>query len=389
MGKKRTGVRAASASSIRISFTYQEQECRELIPSSPTESNLETTLIWRNEELLPAIRKGTFDYATWFPNSPKRFRFSATPSIQFKQYLTDWFEDHKHTYADSSLEKNQLIIDNQLIPAFGKYPVAELKWLYIKKWIKKQKNTTKTLSNKLTLLNQALDEAVDDEIISVNPLYGKKFNGKVLSKKAEVIDPFSTKEIRLILNSCDSQIHNLFTLAFFTGLRISEYIALTWNDIDWANNRLSVNKAMTQAAKVVGLPKTSTSYRWVKLTEDVITALKDQKQYTYLQGQEIFHNPRLNKPWKGDQAIRKTAWTPTLKKAEISYRYPYQTRHTFASLAITSGENIGWVSKQMGHKDAGFTYRTYARFIDEDAPEAGNKFASLISPKSELKIASK
>ena len=37
----------------------------------------------------------------------------------------------------------------------------------------------------------------------------------------------------------------------------------------------------------------------------------------------------------------------------------------------------------------GFTYRTYARFIDEDAPEAGNKFASLISPKSELKIASK
>jgi len=389
MGKKRTGVRAASASSIRITFTYQEQLCRELIPSSPTESNLEATLIWRNEELLPAIRKGTFDYATWFPNSPKRFEFSSTPSIKFKHYLADWFEEHKHTYADSSLEKNQLIIDNQLIPAFGKYPVAELKWLYIKKWIKKQKNTTKTLSNKLTLLNQALDEAVDDELIAVNPLYGKKFKGKVHSRKAEVIDPFSTKEIRLILNSCEGQLHNVFTLAFFTGLRISEYIALTWNDIDWANNRLHVNKAMTQAAKVVGLPKTSTSNRRVKLTEDVITALKDQKQYTYLQGQEIFHNPKLNKPWKGDQAIRKTAWRPILKKAEISYRYPYQTRHTFASLAITSGENIGWVSKQMGHKDAGFTYRPYASFIDEDAPEAGNKFASLMSSKSELKIAAK
>ena len=389
MGKKRTGVRAASASSIRVAFTYQKRECKEFIPASPSESNIAETVRWRNEELLPAIRKGTFDYATWFPNSPKRFEFSSTPSIKFKHYLADWFEEHKHTYADSSLEKNQLIIDNQLIPAFGKYPVAELKWLYIKKWIKKQKNTTKTLSNKLTLLNQALDEAVDDELIAVNPLYGKKFKGKVHSRKAEVIDPFSTKEIRLILNSCEGQLHNVFTLAFFTGLRISEYIALTWNDIDWANNRLHVNKAMTQAAKVVGLPKTSTSYRWVKLTEDVITALKDQKQYTYLQGQEIFHNPRLNEPWKGDQAIRKTGWTPILRKAEVRYRYPHQTRHTFASLAITSGENIGWVSKQMGHKDAGFTYRTYARFIDEDAPEAGNKFASLISPKSELKIASK
>ena len=78
-----------------------------------------------------------------------------------------------------------------------------------------------------------------------------------------------------------------------------------------------------------------------------------------------------------------------MRKAEVRYRYPYQTRHTFASLAITSGENIGWVSKQMGHKDAGFTYRTYARFIDEDAPEAGDKFASLINPESDVKIAAK
>jgi hypothetical protein len=43
----------------------------------------------------------------------------------------------------------------------------------------------------------------------------------------------------------------------------------------------------------------------------------------------------------------------------------------------------------MGHKDAGFTYRTYARFIDEDAPEAGDKFASLINPESDVKIAAK
>ena len=388
MGKKRTGVRKGSANSIVITFTYQGTQCRPRIWGQPTEANLKAATKFR-ARVLDAIEDGTFDYATTFPKDKQRYLFNPTSAIKVKQYLTEWYEGHKHNYADSSLEKNTNIIYNQLIPTFGKYPIAELKWLDIKKWIKKQSNTTKTLSNKLTLLNQALDEAVDDELIAVNPLYGKKFKGKLVSNKNEIIDPCSTKEIRLILNSCDGQIHNLFTLAFFTGLRISEYIALTWNDIDWSNNRLHVNKAMTQAAKIVGLPKTSTSYRWVKLTEDVITILKDQKQYTYLQNKEIFHNPRLNKPWKGDQAIRKTGWTPILRKAEVRYRYPYQTRHTFASLAITSGENIGWVSKQMGHKDAGFTYRTYARFIDEDAPEAGNKFASLINPKTELKIASK
>ena len=388
MGKKRTGVSKGSANSIVINFTYQGIKCRPRVWGKPTEANLAAALKFRNR-ILDAIEDGTFDYATTFPKDKQRFLFNPTSAIKVSQYLTEWYKNHKHNYAASTLKNNDNIIYNQLIPTFGKYPISELKWLDIKKWIKKQPNTTKTLSNKISLLNQALDEAVDDEIITVNPLYGKKFKGKIASKKNEIIDPCSTKEIRSILNSCDGQMHNLFTLAFFTGLRISEYIALTWNDIDWANNRLSVNKAMTQAAKVSGYPKTAASNRWVKLSEEVINALKDQKQYTYLQGQQIFHNPRLNKPWKGDQAIRKTAWTPILRKAEVRYRYPYQTRHTFASLAITSGENIGWVSKQMGHKDAGFTYRTYARFIDEDAPEAGNKFASLINPKTELKIASK
>jgi integrase len=46
-----------------------------------------------------------------------------------------------------------------------------------------------------------------------------------------------------------------------------------------------------------------------------------------------------------------------------------------------SGENVMWVSKQMGHKDWAFTARTYARWIPEDAPQAGNlavsKFAQM------------
>ena len=184
MGKKRTGVRAASNSSIRVSFTYQGQECREFIPGSPTPSNLDKTLNWRNEQLLPAIRNGTFDYATWFPKSERRHRFQATPSIRFGAYLKEWFDDHKTKYKASTLRANQLIIDNQLIPAFGKYPIAELKYIDIKKWFKKQKITQKTLNNKIALLNQALDEAVDDELISVNPLYGKKLRGQnTVSKK--------------------------------------------------------------------------------------------------------------------------------------------------------------------------------------------------------------
>jgi integrase len=134
---------------------------------------------------------------------------------------------------------------------------------------------------------------------------------------------------------------------------------------------------------MAGYPKTAASNRSVKLSEEVIETLKDQKQYTYLQGQEIFHNPRTNKPWTGDKPIR-NQWTTILKRAGVTYRYPYQTRHTFATLAATAGENIGWISQQMGHTNAGFTYKTYAGWIDDDAPEAGNKFASILNSKSTI-----
>lgn len=40
-----------------------------------------------------------------------------------------------------------------------------------------------------------------------------------------------------------------------------------------------------------------------------------------------------------------------LRKAGVRYRYPYQMRHTFASQALSAGENAMWVARQMGHRD--------------------------------------
>ena len=117
MGKKRTGVSKGSANSIVINFTYQGIKCRPRVWGKPTEANLAAALKFRNR-ILDAIEDGTFDYATTFPKDKQRYLFNPTSAIKVKQYLTEWYEGHKHNYADSSLEKNQLIIDNQLIPAF-------------------------------------------------------------------------------------------------------------------------------------------------------------------------------------------------------------------------------------------------------------------------------
>ncbi|WP_245812972.1 tyrosine-type recombinase/integrase [Nitrosomonas cryotolerans] len=81
-----------------------------------------------------------------------------------------------------------------------------------------------------------------------------------------------------------------------------------------------------------------------------------QQTYTEEYNEIVFHDPRTNKPWKDDQPIRKTVWTPALRETDIKYRNPYQTRHTFASALLSRGKNPLWVAQQMGHKDWSETF---------------------------------
>ena len=117
----------------------------------------------------------------------------------------------------------------------------------------------------------------------------------------------------------------------------------------------------------------------MKILKPALEALQNQKQYTFMAGKRVFNNPRTCKPWLGDQPIRKTLWIPTLKRAGVRYRNPYQTRHTYASMMISSGEPIKWLSKQLGHSDMTTTLRIYSDWLDDAAPDAGSKAVSLFS----------
>ena len=121
---------------------------------------------------------------------------------------------------------------------------------------------------------------------------------------------------------------------------------------------------------VVGL--TSRSIRDVELHGPALESLLAMKKYTFLEDSFIFRNPYNGKQWKGDNPIRKK-WTTILKKAGVRYRYPYQMRHTYASTALQEGEDLGYISDQLGHIDKSFTLRTYTRFIKGNNSDRGKK----------------
>lgn len=135
-----------------------------------------------------------------------------------------------------------------------------------------------------------------------------------------------------------------------------------------------ISRARTQAAGgVAEMTKTSAGRRSVKLLRPALKALEAQKAHTFLANREIFQNPRTLERWTGDQPIRKTMWTPAMKKSGVRYRRPYQTRHTYASMMLSAGEHPMWVAKQMGHNDWTMIARVYGRWMPSSSEAAGSK----------------
>jgi integrase len=167
----------------------------------------------------------------------------------------------------------------------------------------------------------------------------------------------------LLASAGNKQWENLFMFAIQTGLRSSELCALRWRDIDFIGKTAHV-----QNASVVGVikgTKTKAGTRKVELNEMAMAVLAAQKAFTFMKDETIFEDPKTSKPWASADAIRKKAWVPTLRKAGIRYRNPYQTRHTFATRHISQGANLFWLAGQMGHKGPEMLFRHYGSYLRE------------------------
>ena len=94
--------------------------------------------------------------------------------------------------------------------------------------------------------------------------------------------------------------------------------------------------------------KTKAGMREMTLLVPPRETLEAQKEHSLLPGGRIFTNPITRKPWNDDTVIMRH-WRSVLRKAGV--RNPYQTRHTYASLLLSAGENPMWMASRMGHSD--------------------------------------
>lgn len=358
---------------LQIDFIYRGVRCRESLRFKDTPANRKHA-----ERLAGAIEfeisTNQFNYRARFPGSKRAELFDEyqTSSDTVGKALARWLEIASHSFSHTTLKDYRNIVYHTLIPQLGNIPLQSLQTRHIKEFQANLKCGPKRKNNILIPLRRMLDEAHQDGLIERNPAD----RIKNLKTGTHDPDPFTPEEINTILESCrEEQIRNLFQFAFFTGLRTGELIALEWGDIDWLQGYAHIRRSTS--LKQTKEPKTQAGNRSVKLFPQALEALKSQRKHTELQDKHVFHDPRYNAPWNGDKEIREWAWRPVLRRAKVRYRYPYQTRHTYACMLLTAGENPAWIANQMGHADWGMIRKVYARWIPSAAPDAGTKFETL------------
>jgi len=254
----------------------------------------------------------------------------------------------------TTIDSYYSLYSNRIIPYFSKKYPKDITPLVLKEWYStfKDKSTLNTCIS--GILKPAFENAIIEEYIKTTPFI---IRFPTLKSSYEM-NPFNLEEIKLLLDNANGWFKNFLGVAFFTGMRTGEILALEWNDIDFENSIISITK--TRTAGITKKPKTKSSTREIGMLSQVEILLKNQQKLTGLnkkvflkkQGKEFHSSTSLSQKWK-----------QLLSKCNLEYRNIYQTRHSFASNMISNGEDVFWVSQMLGHKNMNITLDKYSKYI--------------------------
>ena len=396
---------------LYFDFQYLKVRCREqslLEDSKPNRKKMQKVL----DEILGKIKSHTFSYRDYFPSSkqllaiellengsppePMPVRIdpyfktqpapiSALPAqVQangplFADFANQWYSEMEVGWKRSHRTTTRGVLDNSLIPQFGQRTVNEIKKGEILAFrsslaklpgIKnKESLSASRINHIMTPLRMILTEAADryefaPAFINIKPLRVGKTD----------VQPFTMQEVQDIIRTVRADFKNYYIVRFFTGTRTSEIDGLKWQYVDFERRTISIKETIVNDYEET--PKTGESERDIQMSQMVFDALLAQHKVT---GQGVYVFATSAGTPISHRNISKRVWYPLLRLLGLKKRVPYQTRHTFATLMLASGEAPEWIARQMGHTTTEMLFRVYSRFIPNLTRQDGSAFERLMA----------
>ena len=309
-----------------------------------------------------------------------------------REYCDNWLQNvQSNILKPSSYDRKEITLENQVYPLIGDICMSQVSFDDIQDMInelKKQDLSYSTIKKAYEAINGCFKYALIKGDINKNPCIGVTLP-KNLKHQDGDIKFYTEKQVELLLNQSTIKYNNGkskyrlgygIQLLLYTGLRIGEALALTWEDVDIQNKTIKVNKNLKQVKNrdddqsvykiiIQNSTKTNSGTRIIPLNNKSIEALKQIKeitgQYKYVFSTETGNNVSAR---TCDRMFRKIQENCGFKEIYGVHAL----RHTFASLLFKRGVDVKTVSEILGHKDVSVTYDTYIHLIQEQKVDAMN-----------------
>lgn len=296
----------------------------------------------------------------------------------FGEIAQRWAKITEKKVKKSTMRDYRIAMNSKILPVFGNSPISEISYLDIEEFITGFDCSPKRINNILVPFRGVFKLAYRSSIIDKNVM--AMIENRKIDKPQ--IKPLSFDEVSLFLKVVDPFYRPFFEVAFFTGLRGGEMAALKWENVDFEKKQIKIVETRVYGEE--GRPKTNSSYRTLDMLPMVLKALQEQASRTRFKGRYVFVN-KDGCPIDVS-TLRKNAWTAGLISAKIDYRPMIQTRHTFATLMISSGEQLGWVQRMMGHSSLKMIIDKYYAHIPNVTHDDGSMFSKMYDQRIEKKL---
>lgn len=334
-------------------------------------------------------------------------------ALKFSEFTEIWKRDYgSKELAPSTYKRYIRMLETRILPYFGHFYVNKIKPTDIMLFydqlsrdtqlIRKKGNngakTIKPLSSKTILehhrlLRAMLHRAVYWQMIVSNPAERVQPPKTMKPKRKYYDDDQSKILLSNLMQLGENQIKYkvAIILTIFTGFRLGELMGLEWDDINFNDGIVSVNRSSQYLADkgvFTKTPKTESSIRDVAIPEFVISLLEEYKLW-YEEQKSLYGDLWTNSNRLFVQADGKPMHPSTISKWFVKYvgqiGLPvinfHGLRHTNATLLIAQNIDVAVVAARLGHAQITTTYNFYVHPIISHNKKAGYALEDLLLPQ--------
>ncbi|MDD3417377.1 MAG: site-specific integrase [Lachnospiraceae bacterium] len=300
---------------------------------------------------------------------------SSDPTMTLNDFWEIYRDDMKKRLRKTTMKQKEYVMNDKVLPYFGKTPINEITAPMIRKWqgemMEKGFKPTylKTINNQL---NSILNYAVNFYDLRSNPCRKAGSMGK---SKADERPYWTLDEFRMfadaVIDKKDTWV--AFHILFWTGIRLGELLALTVSDINFEEGTLTIDESLARldGVDIITAPKTENSKRVITIHQELQDILRE-----YIAG--IYRaRPTTRLFAERTKSYFEHEMERGIKRSGVKKITVHCARHSHASMLVQLGFSPIEIAKRLGHGKVTTTIETYCHQLMDAQVKIANRLGEV------------